>query len=58
VVGAYLLITRGSGWHVAVGLATTTVAVLYILDLGEVIDVESIWNGELLADALRLVGLG
>lgn len=58
VIGGYLLITRGSGWHVAGGLAITALATLYILDIGDIFEVESIWNGELLAEALRFVGLG
>jgi len=58
VIGTYLLITRGTGWHVAAGLAIIASAALYILDLGDGVDLDRIWNGELLAEALRFVGLG
>jgi len=58
MIGTYLLITRGSGWHVAVGLTLNTIAALYLLAVADIITVESIWNGELLTKALQFVGLG
>lgn len=58
IVATYLLLRRGSAWHVAAGVTIGAVAVLYLLAVGDFITVESIWNGALWAQALRLVGLG
>ena len=54
----YLLIKRGSAWHTVAGIAVGLVAALYMLAVGDVISVESIWDGRLWTQALQLVGLG
>lgn len=58
MIATYLLINRGSAWHTVAGIAVGLVAALYMLAVGDVISVDSIWDGRLWAQALRLVGLG
>ncbi len=58
MIATYLLIKRGSAWHTVAGVTVGLVAALYLLAVADVISVESIWDGRLWAQALRLVGLG